>query len=298
MSAKRWMEQAQHGTGVFVRDVGNGLLEMSHNTLAMLGLAVVAAVIFMGGTADMRERFEGLAFGWLKDRQEQKAEREGTVLATGAEAKAVDRVLAADPSKLNKEQAAVAAWLSKRYRVALEPVSRLVLEAWSLAPKARVEPTLIMAMVAIESSFNPFAESPMGAQGLMQVMTRVHDYKYRSFGGSLAALDPVANLRVGVQVLRDCVRKGGGVPGGLRCYVGAIHPDTDDNGYVFKVTAEHKALKQVAAGQSVPTNLVHTVPGQAPNTAAPTAAAKAPTGTKPAPAALEEKAGVTVATAR
>ena len=75
--------------------------------------------------------------------------------------------------------------------------------------------------MAVESSFNPFAQSPVGAQGLMQVMTKVHDDKYEAFGGSLAAFDPVTNLRVGVQVLKECIRRAGSLEAGLRFYVGA-----------------------------------------------------------------------------
>ena len=66
----------------------------------------------------------------------------------------------------------MAQWLSRRYRVAPEPVSRLVQEAWAVGQRAELDPTLILAIMAIESSFNPFAQSPVGAQGLMQVMTK------------------------------------------------------------------------------------------------------------------------------
>lgn len=261
MNARQWLHQTQTSLGVFTRDVGTGLLELSHNTLALVGLAVVAAVIFMGGQADLRERVEGLAFGWLKDRQVERAERDGNFLASVSEPGASRRVTVTDPANLNKEQAAVASWLSKRYRVALEPVARLVQEAWSIAPKAQLEPQMILAVVAIESAFNPYAQSPMGAQGLMQVITRVHDDKFEAFGGTMAAFDPVANLRVGVQILRDCAARFGGIDEGLRCYVGATHPDTTDNGYVHKVTSEYRALKQVAAGRPVPVTLVHPAPG-------------------------------------
>src|SRR5712675_429195 len=92
---------------------------------------------------------------------------------------------------LSRQQAAVAKWLSQRYRVAPEPVSRLVQEAWKVGQKANLDPTLIMAIMAIESSFNPFAQSAVGAQGLMQVMTKVHNDKYEAFGGNHAAFDPV-----------------------------------------------------------------------------------------------------------
>jgi hypothetical protein len=81
----------------------------------------------------------------------------------------------------------------------------LVQEAWQIGQRAGLDPTLILAIMAVESSFNPFAQSPVGAQGLMQVMTRVHDDKYEAFGGVHAAFDPVSNLRVGVQVLKDCI---------------------------------------------------------------------------------------------
>ena len=77
--------------------------------------------------------------------------------------------------------------------------------------------------MAIESSFNPFAQSSVGAQGLMQVMTKVHDDKYEPFGGRHAAFDPVTNLRVGVQVLKECIARAGSLEAGLRYYVGAAN---------------------------------------------------------------------------
>jgi hypothetical protein len=65
-------------------------------------------------------------------------------------------------------------------------------------------------------------------------------------------------------VLRDCVARTGGLEEGLRCYVGVTHPEGDDNGYTQKVLAEQRALQQVAAGKSVPHNLVHGAPTAAP----------------------------------
>jgi hypothetical protein len=126
-----------------------------------------------------------------------------------------------------------------------------VQEAWSLGKRVSLEPTLILAIVAIESSFNPFAQSAVGAQGLMQVLTRVHDDKYVAFGGNHAAFDPLTNLRVGVQVLKDCIAKAGSVEGGLRHYVGAANL-ASDGGYAFKVLAEQEFLLQLLKGRSVP----------------------------------------------
>ena len=145
----------------------------------------------------------------------------------------------------------MAHWLARRYHVAPEPISRLVQEAWAVGNRAKVEPMLILSIMAIESGFNPFAQSAVGAQGLMQVMTRVHDDKYEAFGGTLAAFDPVTNLRVGVQVLKECIQRGGSLEEGLRYYVGAANLP-EDTGYASRVLAEHDLLKAVAAGRAVP----------------------------------------------
>ena len=103
--------------------------------------------------------------------------------------------------------------------------------------------------MAVESSFNPFAQSPVGAQGLMQVMTKVHDDKYEAFGGRHAAFDPVTNLRVGVQVLKECIARAGSLEAGLRYYVGAANL-ADDGGYAGKVLVEQNILRQVAGRQA------------------------------------------------
>ena len=147
-----------------------------------------------------------------------------------------------------KQQAAVAYWLSRKYRVAPEPLSALVAEAFETGARVKVDPALILAVMAVESGFNPFAQSSMGAQGLMQVMTKVHSDKYESFGGHLAAFDPVSNLRVGVKVLQECINRAGSVEGGLKLYVGAANLE-DDGGYAAKVMAEYNRIQRVATGQ-------------------------------------------------
>lgn len=237
-------------TSVFLRDVGNGLLEVSHNSLALVGLIVVAGAAFVAGQTELRHGIEAQIFGWLQARQEQRADPAEVTAAALAEPDAVIRATAAHPKDLTRQQAAVAMWIARRYRVAPEPVSRLVQEAWEVGPKVGVEPTLILAIMAIESSFNPFAQSSVGAQGLMQVMTRVHDEKYQRYGGILAAFDPVSNLKVGVQVLKECIQRAGSVEAGLRYYVGAGNQESD-NGYAGKVLAEQSYLKNVASGKSV-----------------------------------------------
>jgi soluble lytic murein transglycosylase-like protein len=263
--------------GVFVRDVGHGLLEVSHNTLALLGLAVVAVLVFAAGRADIRHQAEVLALDWLQSRHEERAVANGDILAVVAEPEAVSRATAIDPKDLTKQQASVASWLARRYKVAPEPIGRLVHEAWAIGSKAGLDPTLILAIMAVESSFNPFAQSPVGAQGLMQVMTRVHDDKYDAFGGTHAAFDPISNLRVGVQVLKECIARAGSLHDGLRHYVGAALIESD-GGYVGRVLAEQDFLLKVAGGQGVPLNVSNRQRVQSPT---PPAAATSPTLSEP-----------------
>jgi hypothetical protein len=256
-SLRHWTDQAKaaqrsmaSSIGVFLRDVGQGLLEVSHNTLALLGLVVVAALVFTASHNNALHSAEAQMLSWLQSRQESRVEPSQDTLLALAEPDAVARATAVDPKDLTSQQAAVAQWLSRRYRVAPEPVSRLVQEAWKVGQKAGLDPTLILAIMAIESSFNPFAQSSVGAQGLMQVMTKVHDDKYEPFGGTHAAFDPVTNLRVGVLVLKECIKRAGSLEGGLRFYVGAANLP-DDGGYASKVLGEQNYLRDVARGKAV-----------------------------------------------
>ena len=230
------------GVRTFAGDVINGFLEVTHSGFALLGLGVVFGVITLTARPDLRQAGEEELMGWLQARQE-------AVVGFPMELAASERAVALNPKELPREQAAVAYWLSKKYRVAPEPLAALVTEAYEIGVRTKLDPTLILAVMAVESSFNPFAQSPVGAQGLMQVMTRVHTDKYEGFGGHLAAFDPVANLRVGVKVLQECIARAGSLEGGLRYYVGAANLP-DDGGYAAKVLAEHFRLRQVANGRT------------------------------------------------
>ncbi|MDM0003461.1 lytic transglycosylase domain-containing protein [Variovorax sp. J22G73] len=236
------------GLRTFVSDVADGFFEITHNGFALVGLAIVFAALALVARPDLRKTGEEQLMGWLQSRKPAPE-------ATDLEPTAIERTTAASPSELPKQQAAVAYWLSKKYRVAAEPLSVLVAEAYGIGKRTKIDPTLILAIMAVESSFNPFAQSQVGAQGLMQVMTRVHGDKYESAGGTLTAFDPVTNMRVGVKVLQECIARAGSLEGGLRYYVGAANLQ-DDGGYASKVIAEHERLLQVANGRAPSTTTV------------------------------------------
>ena len=74
---------------------------------------------------------------------------------------------------------------------------------YKVGREKQLDPLLLLAVIAIESRYNPLAESHVGAQGLMQVMTSVHQDKFDAVGKN--PLDPGANIAVGATILRDCI---------------------------------------------------------------------------------------------
>lgn len=240
-----------------LQDVALGGATITRNGFALLGLGTVVAAAALTMHPELRDSGEMQLHSWLQERRqavETQAQAQHTLLessapeqeiARAADLSGIERATATNPKELPKEQAAVAYWISKKYRVAPEPVAAMVNEAYEQGQKHKLDPTLILAVVAIESRFNPFAQSNVGAQGLMQVMTRIHTEKYDDFGGNFAAFDPVSNIRVGVSILKEYIRRTGSIEGGLKHYVGAANLESD-GGYAAKVLAEHRRLKQVA----------------------------------------------------
>jgi soluble lytic murein transglycosylase-like protein len=151
----------------------------------------------------------------------------------------------------NRQQQWVTDWLARRYRVANDAANMLVSTAYTTARENKIDPLLILAVMAIESGLNPFAESPVGAKGLMQVMAHVHQQRFAPLGGVKAALNPVANIKVGTAILKEYVQRGGSVEAGLKQYVGAAAFETD-SGYGNRVMAEYRRLKDVSSGKKVP----------------------------------------------
>lgn len=238
------LNKTRAAVGIFLQDVGKGVLTLAHSGLAMVGLVVVLGMGVALFRPDILAQTESTVYEWLRSRQFSLWwEPQNTA----------DRAIATDLKDMPRKQAAVAAWLATKYRVAPEPVAALVAEAYVLSETTKLKPHMILAVMAIESSFHPYIQSQAGAQGLMQVMTDIHVKKYDKYGGKLAAFDPLTNLRVGTQVLQEYIRlKGGVVEDGLLFYLGgdALQSDT---GYVAKVLAEQARLDLVAAGQKVST---------------------------------------------
>ncbi|MBP6020617.1 MAG: lytic transglycosylase domain-containing protein [Burkholderiaceae bacterium] len=174
-------------------------------------------------------------------------------LASGAHlsfANALSATVEGKPvSGLNSTQAqALRSYLARKYKIAHNVAGALINTAFVIGAERKLDPQLLLAVIAIESRYNPYAESHVGAQGLMQVMPRVHQEKFAVFEeGTVAALNPIANMWVGSQILSDCVRRRGSLEGGLACYVGATGPG--DGGYGASVIAE---WRRIALASGIP----------------------------------------------
>ncbi len=143
----------------------------------------------------------------------------------------------------------LAGYLARRYRVASDATVDLVSEAYTVGRVVGLDPLLILAVISVESRFNPIAESDYGAKGLMQVVPRFHQAKLVEHGGEPAVLDPRTNILVGAQILQEYIQRTGNLQAGLQLYAGA----TDDpaQGYAHRVIAERQRLRQLTRpGQS------------------------------------------------
>ena len=152
--------------------------------------------------------------------------------------------------KGDKERQAVANHLAAKYRISMTESLRYVSHAIEVANEVNLDPVLLLAIMATESSFNPNAQSRAGAQGLMQVLTRVHTEKFEPYGGTVAAFVPEANIRVGALILKACIAKAGSLEAGVRSYLGAPNASSGPNSYTYKVIAEREELNDVARNRS------------------------------------------------
>ena len=203
----------------------NSTMALVHNGLAMFGALAVIALIMGARPVLDRAAQAGSApavFGTIR--------HEGiSVSAAAAEAE-------------NPQHRALAVYLSRKYKVALDAAAQFVEVAHDAGDRLGMDPLLILAVMAIESRFNPVAESVMGAKGLMQVIPKFHQDKIDELGGDDSVLDPMTNVLVGTRILKDAMRRGGGLMPGLQLYAGAFSDDGFQ--YAQKVVAEKERLQQ------------------------------------------------------
>jgi len=134
----------------------------------------------------------------------------------------------------------LAAVIARKYRVSEEATRGLVAAAYREGLRNGVDPLLLIAVIAIESRFNPIAQSDGGAVGLMQVIPRYHADKLDAAERN-AVLDPHMNIQLGARILREYIARGGNEIAGLQLYNGSSADAS--NAYANRVLGEKQWLK-------------------------------------------------------
>ena len=203
------------------------LFSAARTLFALLGLAVVLA-LGLSAPGDSLLRQSAV---WTDTWETQAGSMSAGTIQPGFE------------SASAREQRAVTEFISKRYRVAQDAISGYVATAYRAGSEWKVDPLLILAVMAIESRYNPVAESTMGAKGLMQVIAKFHGEKLLEHGGEAALLEPSVNIQIGAQILREYLRRFGETETALQMYAGAF--DEPTSSYAFKVLAERARLEEM-----------------------------------------------------
>ena len=197
---------------------------MLHHGLALIGLVAILLVVVRG---------KSLFF----DEQPNRAATIGSIHYDGA-VSLFEGVEEADGQRYR----ALANYVSRRYRIAPDVTEVFVGAAHEAGREVGLDPLLILAVMAVESRFNPVAESLVGAKGLMQVVPRHHLDKLMKHGGEEAVLDPVTNIALGARILKEYIRRTGSLEAGLQFYNGALADPSSQ--YAQKVFAEKERLQE------------------------------------------------------
>jgi soluble lytic murein transglycosylase-like protein len=195
------------------------------STLALIGLVAIGGLMILPLQGDGMRRLPGPA---------GDAFFEPSSVAAGA-------IQPQAETPLDREQRAVTEFIAKRYRVSEAAVAGYVSAAYRAGQQYSVDPLLILAVMAVESRYNPVAESIVGAKGLMQIIPKYHLEKLMEHGGEHALLEPEVNILVGTQILREYQRRFRDTETALQMYAGAF--DEPSSQYANKVFAERARLE-------------------------------------------------------
>lgn len=146
---------------------------------------------------------------------------------------------------IDKQQRLIVNYLTRKFGVSADVVQDLVKTAFAAGKQYGIDPRLVVAVMAVESSFNPIAESYAGAKGLMQIIPKYHQEKFAAFGGEQTVFDPRVNIMVGTRIIREYLMwSAGDLFTALQTYAGAI-ADRDST-YTHRVLNEKDHLDTLA----------------------------------------------------
>jgi Transglycosylase SLT domain len=150
-------------------------------------------------------------------------------------------------------QQALSQHLVDTYKIPKNFAVDVVTSAFQAGRLYDLDPLLLLAIIHVESYFNPKAVSSVQAQGLMQVHPPAHREKIAEVGGLAELNQPNVNIKMGARILRDFMGIArGNLRNALQRYNGNL--EDEEQRYATKVLnakanlqkAHHKLLTSVA----------------------------------------------------
>jgi soluble lytic murein transglycosylase-like protein len=138
---------------------------------------------------------------------------------------------------------ALAKDIARRFHLGRSAAVSITNAAFNAAQDRGIDPTLVLAVAAVESKFKPGAVNPAtGATGLMQVVPKWHQNKVMDAGGESSLLLIAPNMDVGAAILAEYVdADAGNITSALGRYLGTAGA----NRYVNQVQREMEHLAKV-----------------------------------------------------
>lgn len=203
---------------------------------------MLAGLVFVLGLAGTYKGHSGLLDGLQAMFPGAVNANEGSAYVDVAEAANFHKMSTRHQERLVPTMQQALGYVARRYKVSHEVLVPIFLSAQTSSRELGLDPLLIIAVIGVESGFNPFSQSVVGAQGLMQVMPRFHTDKLPDDAGELPFFDPVTNVQVGARILRESISRHGGLVSGLQQFGGAMNDPA--RRYSGKVLAERERLEQ------------------------------------------------------
>lgn len=134
--------------------------------------------------------------------------------------------------------------ISSLYLIAQEPSTLIVETAYKAARQYQIDPVVLLAIIAVESRFNPYAQSVAGALGLAQIIPRWHPQHIDNLsrkGLEEDPLNPISNIYLAGAIYREYLNwHSNNHIKALQQYNGALHDPT--RRYSTKVMRAYREL--------------------------------------------------------
>lgn len=116
---------------------------------------------------------------WRVLPQAKATQRSGSQISAEAEraGPALEAKLAVLAAPVDPRQARAASYIAKKYHIAHEAAEHIASEAFKAGKRHHVDPLIMLAVIGVESHYNPLAESSVGALGLTQALPEFHPDK-------------------------------------------------------------------------------------------------------------------------